>query len=115
MFFALSLTSTVSAQWDPNTVLVLVNDTVGPEDGTQGKGASVWVGEYYAQRRGIPADHVLHLSVPASSPPINWDSWNIDYATYDSKIRQPLLSYLQGHALADKIQYIVPTLSLIHI
>lgn len=98
------------AQSDPASVLVLVNDSVGPENGTQGKGASVFVGEHYAQMRGVPADHVLHLNIPVvQTPPLNWDSWNITWSTYDSTIRQPLLRYLQNHSLTDRIHYIVTT------
>src|SRR6266851_9547686 len=55
-------------------VLVLVNDVAPPEPGTDGKGVSVFVGEHYAQQRGVPAGQILHLNIPlggcANDPPI---------------------------------------------
>src|SRR5260370_26251635 len=61
------------------TVLILVNDAVPKAAGTGGKGASVWVGETYAKRRGVPFTQILHLNIPlgcCDNNPLDWDSWD---------------------------------------
>src|SRR5436305_2216403 len=88
---------------DPATVLILVNDRV-PD--------SIYVGEYYATRRGIPFTNIVHLSVPLAccdNDPIQWDSWNIGWDTFDTYIRAPLKQFLEDNGLRDTIKYIVPT------
>lgn len=107
------------AATDPSTVLVLVNDLTPAESGTNGTGASVWVGQYYAAQRGIPAQNVLHLSVQGNScgsppngcidnNPASFDSYNIPWSRYDGSIRQPVKAYLEANGLKTKIKYIVP-------
>src|SRR5262249_47653141 len=87
----------------------LVNDVAAPEPGTNGKGASVFVGEYYAQQRGVPASQILHLNIPLSeNNPTNWDSWNMNWEKFDSTIRQPLKKFLADNQLTQQIDYIVP-------
>jgi uncharacterized protein (TIGR03437 family) len=92
-------------------VLVLVNDVAPPESGTNGKGASVFVGEYYAQQRGVPAGQILHLNIPlgcCENNPTDWDSWNMSWDKFDSTIRQPLKKFLADNQLTQQIDYIVP-------
>ena len=108
----LALSSTCAGATDPNTVLILVNDLVPPETGTGSTGASVYVGQYYAARRGIPLSNIVHLSVRLAccdNDPKAWDSWNIDWQTFDTSIRTPLKSFLESNGLTTTIKYIVPT------
>src|SRR5262245_59840402 len=97
---------------DPSTVLILVNDLVAPEAGTGTTGASVYVGEYYASRRGIPASNIVHLSIPlacCANDPREWDSWNISWEAFVGYIRTPVKNFLESRGLTNKIKYIVPT------
>src|SRR5262245_41148609 len=67
---------------DADRVLILVNDSVPPEAGTGRKGASLFVGEHYADRRGIPRSNILHLTIPLAccdNDPRAWDSWNVSW------------------------------------
>src|SRR6266478_9647844 len=61
--FLLSLAATCMAQQTPlaERVLVLVNDRMPKEGGTGSMGASIFVGQYYAGKRNIPAANILHL------------------------------------------------------
>ena len=61
--FLLSLAATCMAQQTPlaERVLVLVNDRMPKEGGTGSMGASIFVGQYYAAKRNIPAANILHL------------------------------------------------------
>jgi uncharacterized protein (TIGR03437 family) len=97
---------------EASRVLILVNDAAPPESGTNGKSASVFVGEYYAQQRGIPLANIVHLNVPLACCPTNvtdWDNWNMDWPKFVSTIRQPVLQYLADHKLTEQIDYLVPT------
>jgi uncharacterized protein (TIGR03790 family) len=97
---------------DPGSVLILVNDIVPPEPGTGRKGASVFVGEYYAQKRSIPSGNIVHLSVPlgcCNNDPRAWDSWNISWAAFVDHIRTPVKRFLERKGLKDRIRYVVPT------
>src|SRR5262245_39315762 len=93
-------------------VLILVNDVAPPESGTGSKGASVYVGEYYATRRGIPFSNIVHLSIPLSccdNDPKAWDSWNVGWDKFHAYIRTPVKNFLESHGLKYQIKYIVPT------
>jgi len=109
----LGLAPPVSAAAHPEatSVLILVNDAVPPQAGTGTKGASVFIGEYYAQQRGVPSAQILHLNVPlacCANDPTDWDSWNSDWQKFDTTIRQPLKKFLADNKLANQINYIVP-------
>ncbi|HWB83408.1 MAG TPA: TIGR03790 family protein [Bryobacteraceae bacterium] len=84
-------------------VLVLVNQKMPAENGTGGAGASVFVGEYYARRRGIPAANVIRLKTSTTE--------DLSYSDYQDEIEKPLKKLLDAHdgALRRKILYIVPT------
>ncbi len=90
-------------------VLILVNDAVGKMEGTGKTGASVWVGEYYAEKRGIPSSNILHLNIPNTEDPFAWDSWHIPYSRYEEFIRQPVLKKLRSFPADNPIEYIVTT------
>jgi uncharacterized protein (TIGR03790 family) len=101
-----------SAATDPSTVLILVNDLVPPEPGTGPTGASIYVGEYYASRRGIPFSNIVHLSVPlacCSNDPRHWDSWNVNWEKFETYVRTPVKSFLESNGMKTRIKYIVPT------
>ncbi len=60
-FAAANASTTVSGD-DPATVLIMVNDATPPEAGTNGIGASIWVGQHYAAARGIPTSNIFHMN-----------------------------------------------------
>ena len=100
----------LAATPDASRVLILVNDEVPPSAGTGRKGASVYAGEYYAEKRGVPKEHILHLRIPLACcqhDPLAWDSWHIRWDRFDETIRKPLLKYLSAHRLTGEIDYIV--------
>ena len=84
-------------------VLLLVNDAMQPETGTGTTGASVFVGEYYAGKRGIPKTNIVHLTTTTSE--------SIPYLDYVSQIEKPVKAFLEanGGAMKRQILYIVPT------
>jgi uncharacterized protein (TIGR03790 family) len=90
------------------SVLILVNDETPPSPGTGRKGASVWVGEYYAAKRGIPVGNIVHLSIPCNDGALAWDSWHLTWASFDTSIRQPVLKALKSRGASNPIRYIVP-------
>ena len=87
----------------PERVLILVNDSTPRESGTGSQGASVFVGEYYAQKRGIPPQQILHLRIQPSE--------SITGAEYQDAIQRPVRKYLDANdgAMRRRILYIVPT------
>jgi uncharacterized protein (TIGR03790 family) len=99
---------------DPNTVLVVVNDVYRSEAGTNGKPASVYVGEHYAAMRNIPASNILHLKIPYAGYQADgqWHGMEYDanqfisYADYLRYIQAPIQAYLADHP---QILYIVTT------
>jgi uncharacterized protein (TIGR03790 family) len=113
---------------DPTTVLVIVQDNLGPEPGTGNKNAGQFVADYYMQRRGIPAGNIVHIRtyietgqgsscIPGGPPPhdpttimkcdpAHSSSTNINYALFQTQIATPVLAKLK--ALGNKIKYIVP-------
>lgn len=99
---------------DPSTVLVVVNDAYLPETGTNGKPASVYVGEHYAAMRNVPSSNILHLNIPYAGFQSDgrWHGMEYDanqfisYADYLQYIQQPIMTYLAEHP---EILYIVTT------
>ncbi|MEP7353903.1 MAG: TIGR03790 family protein [Acidobacteriota bacterium] len=94
---------------DPNTVLILVNDQSPAETGTGGLGASVFVGQHYAQKRGIPSSNILHLNIPVGGNNNAFDAEFMTFASFDALIRQPIKTFLQNSGLKNQIKFIVPT------
>src|SRR5579862_2203903 len=76
----------------PNRVLVVVNDN---------SALSVKIGEYYAQRRGVPPNHVCHLRIT--------DSEQISRDIFNREIAGPLGAFLRKAGLIESIYYIVTT------
>lgn len=87
----------------PERVLVLVNDRMPKENGTENIGASIFLGQYYAAKRNIPASNILHLKTSIEEA--------ISLEDYQKEIEAPLRKFLDagGGALRKKILYIVPT------
>jgi uncharacterized protein (TIGR03790 family) len=59
------------------------------------------VGEYYRERRGVPAEQVCFIRTR--------DEEAIDRGTFDDQIRRPLLGCLERGKLQDRVLYIVLT------
>jgi hypothetical protein len=85
---------------DPETqrVLVIAN---------RNSPVSLRVGQYYQQRRGIPATNFLTLNLPDSNLTPAFES--ISYSTYQQQVEQPLRDFLARNSLVNRIRYIVLT------
>src|SRR6185437_15253532 len=59
------------------------------------------IGEYYARRRGVPAQNVCHLKAPTAE--------EISRAEFDRQIARPLGEFLRKTGLQESIYYIVTT------
>ncbi len=114
---------------NPSTVLVVVQDNLGPEPGTGTKNAGQFVADYYMQKRGIPAGNIVHIGtfiqdgqgascIPGGVPPhdpgtilacdtSHSDSTNINFALYQSQIAAPVQAKLAANP--GKFKYIVLT------
>jgi len=90
------------------SVLILVNDEIPPAPGTGRKGASEWVGEYYAAKRGIPAGNIVHLNIPCPDGALHWNCWHLSWQDFNATLRQPLLKALNSRGASNPIRYIVP-------
>ena len=87
----------------PENVLVLVNDNWPDEDGN-GQSDSVDVGQYYAARRGVPSEQIVHFS-PNTFTKLAF----VDYANFVNTIVNPLVTKLEENdgELHDRILYFV--------
>ena len=105
--FLIAFVLSFIAEAQPNPlarrVLILVNDSMRAEAGTGGVGASLFVGQYYAQKRGIPEANILHLKASTEE--------TISYDEYLNTIEKPLKAFLEadGGIRKKQILYIVPT------
>jgi uncharacterized protein (TIGR03790 family) len=76
----------------PDSVLIVVNQT---------SALSRQIGEYYAERRHIPATNICRLNASTSE--------EISRSDFDEQIARPIQNYLRGHNLTEKVLYIVTT------
>ncbi len=76
----------------PDSVLIVVN---------QPSALSRKIGEYYAERRRIPASNVCRLNASTNE--------EISRSDFDDQIARPIQNYLRGHNLTEKVLYIVTT------
>lgn len=75
-----------------DAVLLVTNDT---------SVASGQLAAYYASRRSIGPDHIVHLKTA--------DTDSISRALYDQQIEGPIGAWISSHALQDRILYLVLT------
>jgi len=86
----------VSAQ-NINRVLLVINDN-SPN--------SIEVGNYYALKRGVPTTNICHIFTQNSATTVR-SSERIDWSTFVSQIRNPILNHIAANNLT--IEYIVLT------
>ncbi|MDH3521034.1 MAG: TIGR03790 family protein [Myxococcales bacterium] len=85
----------------PAEVLIVVNDA---------SAISRAIGVYYQERRGIPADHVVHLSIPVADPTLSTHAHEtISRSDFERWIRAPITSHLIERSLHDRIEIMVTT------
>jgi uncharacterized protein (TIGR03790 family) len=70
---------------------------------------SVAIGDYYRQKRNVPAANVVTLQIPLADPTLGIAVQERipSKAAFDGQIRAPLEQFLQQHGLVDSIQVIV--------
>jgi uncharacterized protein (TIGR03790 family) len=91
----LALVPIPAAAQSARNVLVVVNGA--SQD-------SVRIGEYFAQKRGVPSDQILRLT---HLPPDPTDG--IDRPVFERAIQDPITQWLQHHQAQDRILFIVLT------
>lgn len=80
------------SQNEADQILILVN--INSPD-------SIELGQYYKQRRGVPADQIVNLTTTTEE--------SITMTDYNSQIKEPIKTFLDSNNLKEKIHYIVPT------
>ena len=91
-FLAVMVSSIPVVAQTPDSVLVVVN---------QSSALSRKIGEYYAERRRIPASNICRLNATTDE--------EISRSDYNDQIAHPIQNYLRGHNLTEKVLYIVTT------
>src|SRR5690242_8142758 len=92
LFFAVLVTA---AAQTPQNVLVVINDATG---------YSRTIGEYYAQRRGVPQKNICRIKTPPQQ--------DISRFTYSNEIAAPIASCLKERDLVQTVLYIVTNLGV---
>jgi uncharacterized protein (TIGR03790 family) len=82
----------LSQAQSPDSVLIIVN---------QPSALSRKIGEYYAERRRVPASNICRLNAATNE--------EISRSDYDNQIARPVQDYLRAHNLTEKVLYIVTT------
>jgi uncharacterized protein (TIGR03790 family) len=77
---------------------------------------SVAIGEYYRQKRNVPASNVLTLSIPLSDPNLGVSSQETvtTASLFDLRIRTPIETFLTTNGLVDQIEIIVLAAGIAH-
>ena len=78
--------------FDPARVLVIYN-TSWPDGDADGVPDSVEVAQYYAARRGVPADNLLGLPLT----PASWSYDSSQWSLFLTEMRDPLQAWLAAH------------------
>ncbi len=91
-FFAFVATPLVLLGQAPNSVLIVVN---------QSSALSRKIGEYYAERRSIPASNICRLTASLEE--------QIERSDYDHQIAQPIQDCLRSRNLVEKVLYVATT------
>src|SRR5262245_51180841 len=89
VFLVASLEATAQS---PSNAIVVINEA---------SPASIEIGNYYAQKRAIPAENVLRLRTAVGE--------GIERQDYERQIEAPLGVWLTRNAAQDRILYIVLT------
>jgi uncharacterized protein (TIGR03790 family) len=82
----------VDPWFDPARVLVIYN-TAWPDGDADGTPDSTEVAQYYAARRGVPADNLLGLPLTPST----WSYGDAEWPLFLTELRDPLLDWLAVH------------------
>ena len=90
--FALLLPAAQLLAQSPENILLILNES---------SPVSLDVGQYYAEKRGIPRDNILRLKAPADDA--------IDRTVYERQIEGPIAGWLYRNFAQDRILYIVLT------
>jgi uncharacterized protein (TIGR03790 family) len=91
-FFALLVIPILLHGQAPESVLIVIN---------QPSALSRKIGEYYAERRRIPASNICRLNASTDE--------EISRSDFNDQIARPIQDYLRGHNLTEKVLYIVTT------
>ncbi len=91
-FFVLLVSPILLRGQTPDSVLIVVN---------QPSALSRKIGEYYAERRRIPASNICRLNASTEE--------EISRSDFNDQIANPIQNYLRGHHLSEKVLYIVTT------
>lgn len=77
---------------------------------------SVAIGDYYRQKRNVPAGNVVTLNVPLADPNLgnSVQETITTQATFDAQIRTPIQAFLTTNGLVDQIEYIVVAAGVPH-
>ena len=89
LLFSLAATSAFAGGGPQNT-LVVVNDN---------SLESLELGQYYRERRAIPAANVFHIRTSTN--------YSLDTAGFTNEIRKPILDYIASSGLSNQIDYVV--------
>jgi uncharacterized protein (TIGR03790 family) len=92
VFVLILILSAVSRAQTPENVLLVLNET---------SAMSLDIGQYYAQKRGIPAQNILRLKMPATE--------EISHDEYARQIEAPISAWLARNSAQDRILYFVLT------
>lgn len=90
-------------------VMIVVNDNARAEEGTEGKGASIWAGEQYARLRQIPVANICHIKVSNSADSGAWDSWHMSFERYTAEVAGPVKACLNTDTKYIQTVYGVPS------
>ena len=88
------LSAQASLALEPGEILVIVNSEIQ---------SSHDIGQYYCQKRGIPADNLVSLPLGKKA------STSISRKDYDKKIAEPLRAILNSNRFAGKIRCLLTT------
>jgi uncharacterized protein (TIGR03790 family) len=91
-FFAVLVAPILLLGQTPDSVLIVVN---------QPSELSRKIGEYYAERRRIPASNICRLNASTDE--------EISRSDFNDQIAHPIQTYLRSHNLTEKVLYIVTT------
>jgi uncharacterized protein (TIGR03790 family) len=88
----LLLAPTTAAAQSANNLLLVINDS---------SPASVQTGQYYAGKRAVPDDHIVHIRTDPGD--------SVGRAEYVRAIELPVGAWLSKHSLQDQVLYLVLT------